>query len=363
MLRTFRALSLLILAVIAVVATACGSGSSEDVKATLDKAFSTPIKSANVNLDVSLKLDGIKQLNGPIKLSVQGPYETGGSQTIPKVDFDIAASAAGQNFSAGFISTGDNAWVGFQGQNYEVGSAAVAQVNTQIKQAGGKNKQGLSQFGVDPKSWLTDAKDEGSEKVAGVDTDHVSAALDVSAFVDDINKLVAKAGGNLPGGATAPQLTPEEKQKIEDVVKNPRFDVYVGKDDNVIRRLSADIAFEVPKDQQAQVGGLTSGTLSFSIEFADVGKPQTITAPASSKPLSELTSQLGGLGSVLGGAAGGSGSSSGSGSNGSGTGTGTGTGTSGSGPSAAALQAYSKCLQKADPSKPAELQKCAELLK
>jgi hypothetical protein len=347
MLRTFRALSLVVLTALVVALSACGGKSSGDVKATLDKAFSTPIKSAKVNLDVSLKLDGVKELNGPVKLSVQGPYESGGKQTIPKVDFDIAASAAGQNFSAGFISTGENAWVGFQGQNYEVGSQAVAQVNRQIQQASGKQKQGLSQFGIDPSDWLTDAKDEGTDSVFGVETQHVSAALDVSAFLDDVNQLVQKAGGNLAGGTKAPQLTPAEKKQIEDVVKDPRFDVYVGKDDNIIRRLSADLKFDVPKQQQAQLSGLSGGTLSFSIEFADVGKPQTITAPSSAKPLSELTSQLGGLGSLLGGG-------SGSGSSG---------GSSGSGPSAAALQAYSKCLQKADPSKPAELQKCADLLK
>jgi hypothetical protein len=99
------------------------------------------------------------------------------------------------------------------------------------------------------------------------------------------------------------------------------------------------------------VGGLKSGTVSFSIEFADVGQPQTITAPQNAKPISELTSQLGGLGSVLGG-------SSGSGSSGSGSST-----SSAGGPSPEALQAYSSCLQKANPSKPAELQKCADLLK
>jgi hypothetical protein len=352
MLRSFRALPLVVLAVLAALLSACGGASSSDVKNTLDKAFSSPIKSANVNLDVTLKLDGVKQLNGPVKLSVQGPYESGGSQTIPKVDFDIAASAAGQNFSAAFISTGDNAWVGFQGQNYEVGKAAVARVNAQIKQAGAQ-KKGLSQFGIDARSWLRDATDEGTETVAGVQTDHVSAALDVSKFVDDINKLVAKAGGNLSGGSRTPQLTPQEKKQIEDVVKNPRFDVYVGKSDSVIRRLSADLSFEVPKAKQAQLGGLTSGTLSFSIEFADVGKPQSITTPASSKPLSELTSQLGGLGGILGGG-------SGSGSSGSAS---SGNGSSSSGPSADALQKYSKCLQNADPSKPAELQKCAKLVK
>src|SRR3954454_5171570 len=352
MLARFRAFALLCVALSAALLSACGSGNSDDVKSTLDKAFSTPIKSARIDLEVTLKLDGVKQVNGPVKLSVQGPYESGGNQTIPKADWDVAASASGQNFSAGFISTGDNAWIGFQGQNYEVGKAAVAQINQQIKQAAGQNKnKGFSQFGIDPRDWLTDAKDEGTEKIAGVETDHISATLDVSRFVDDLNRLVKKAGGST--GSTAP-ITPAQKKQIEDVVKNPRFDVYVGKDDNVIRRLSADLSFTVPSDKQAQLNGLKSGTLSFSIDFANVGKPQTITAPANAKPLSELTSQFGGLGSVLGGAgSGGSSGSSGSGSSGSGS----------SGPSSAALQAYSKCLQKADPSNPAELQKCADLLK
>src|SRR3954471_12581754 len=165
MLRTIRSLTLLVFALAMGVLAACGGGSSADVKDTLDKAFSTPIKSARVDLELTLKLDGVKQLNGPVKLSVQGPYETGNSQTIPKADWDIAASAAGQNFTAGFTSTGTNAWVSFQGQSYEVGRAAVAQVNQQIRQAanGQKKKKGLSQFGVDPQNWLTDAKDEGSE--------------------------------------------------------------------------------------------------------------------------------------------------------------------------------------------------------
>jgi hypothetical protein len=338
MLRSFRAPVLLALACLAGVVAACGTASSGDVKATLNKAFSTPIRSARIDLEVSLDLNGVKRLNGPVKLSVQGPYESGGSQTIPKADWDIAASAAGQNFTAGFISTGDNAWVAFQGQNYEVGKSAVAQLNQQIRQAAGTtNKGGLSQFGIDARNWLTDAKDEGSQSINGVDTDHVSAALDVAKFLDDLSALVQKAGGNV--GSTTPQLTPAEKQQIEDVVKNPRFDVYVGQSDHAIRRLSANLSFNVPSDKQAQLGGLQNGTLSFSIDFTDVGKPQTIAAPANAKPLSELTSQLGGLGGVLGG------------------------GSSSSGPTAKQLEKYSKCLQNAPSNKPAEQDKCSALLK
>src|SRR4051794_8190036 len=169
MARSSRPILLLCLAAFAAVLAACGSGSSTDAAATLNKAFSTPIKSARIDLEISVKLNGVKELKDPVKLSVQGPYESGGKQTIPKADWDIAASAAGQNFSAGFISTGQNAWVQFQGQSYEVGSAAVAQINQQIKQAAGKNqKQGLSQFGIDPRDWLEDAKSEGTDNVAGV---------------------------------------------------------------------------------------------------------------------------------------------------------------------------------------------------
>jgi hypothetical protein len=349
MARSYRAPLLLCVAFLAAALAACGSGSSKDAEETLNKAFSTPIKSARVDLEVTIKLDGIKQLKDPVKLSVQGPYESGGKQTIPKADWDIAASAAGQNFSAGFISTGQNAWVQFQGQSYEVGSAAVAQLNQQIAQAGkNSQKKGLSQFGIDPRDWLENAKSEGTDSVGGVETEHVSATLNVGKLLDDLNRVVKQAGGSV--SSTRPsQLTDAQKKQIQDVVENPTFDVYAGKDDNVIRRLSADIAFKVPSDKQAQVGGLKSGTVSFSIDFADVGQPQSITPPANAKPLSELTAQLGGLSGLLGGAGGGTaGSSSGS--------------SSGS-PSAAALQRYSACLQKADPTKPAELQKCAEFVK
>jgi hypothetical protein len=347
MLRTF---ALFLLVVPLAGLSACGGKSEGDVKDLLDKAFSTPIKSANVNLDLNLKVDGVRELKDPIKLNLQGPYQSGQSKTIPKVDWDIAVNAAGQSFSAGFVSTGKNAFVNFQGTNYEVGTQAVAQVNQQIEQTAAQNKkQGLSQFGVDPRNWIKDAKDEGGEKVAGAETTHVSAALDVGRFLDDVNKIVQRAGGSVQGGGKVPQLTPEERKKVEDVVKNPRFDVYVGEDDDTIRRLSADLKFDVPDDQQAKLQGLKGGALSFSIEFSEVGKPQTIKAPANARPITELTSKLGGLGGALGG-------SRGSGSSGSGSGGAT-------GPNSTALQEYSKCLQKANPSKPAELQKCADLLK
>ena len=347
-----------LLLVPALVASGCGGDDTGEVRELVDKAFKEEIRSAKVALDVSVDLNGVQQLKDPIKLTLTGPYQAVGEGRLPKVDWDLAVRAAGQSFAAGFVSTGDNAFVNFQGTDYEVGKQSVAQINQQLADAQKKGgNRGLNQFGVNPRNWLVEAEEEGDEDVAGVETTHVSSALDVGRFLDDVNKLVSQAG-SIPGGQQARQLTDEEKKQIEDVIKKPRFDLYVGKDDNVIRRLSADLSFDVPENRRRQLNGLTGGTLRFSVEFRDVRKPQTVQAPADAKPIAELTSRLGGVAGLGGGAGGGTGAG--------GTGS-SGSGSSGSGGAPAAsnkaFQAYSECLQKADPNNAAALDKCADLLK
>ena len=342
-----------LLAAVALVA-GCGgdSGSSKDARALIDKAFKQSIPSAEMTLNIQAKVNGVAQLQQPVSLKVAGPYESNGKGKLPSFNWQVSISGGGQAFSGGVISTGENAFVNFQGTNYEVGADKVAQLNSQLGQQTGQ-KRSLKDFGIDPQSWVQDPQDKGSESVNGVDTTHVQANLDVGRMFSDFNKTIQKAGAM---GQQAPQqLSPEVIQKIQDIVKNPKFDIYVGKADSKIRRLSVSVDFEVPADQRANFGGAEGGTLNFSIDFAKVGEPQTITPPANARPISELQQQLGGIGGGLGGL-GGSGSSGGSGGSGGG-------GSGSSNPSPAQFEKYSKCLQSADPSDTGAIQKCAQLLK
>ena len=282
----------------------CGGDDSKEVSELLDKAFQTPIGSADMTLDIEVELDGIDELQDPIEVKLTGPYESGGGDKIPSVDWDITVSAQNQSFNANLTSTGDSAFVGFQGTDYEVSQQTVAAINQQL--AAGQDKNGqrdLSDFGVSARDWIVDASDEGDEDVAGVDTTHVSGKLDVTKVLEDLNGIVqqaSKLGGQLAQQAP-PELTDEQKSQIEDVVEDPSFDAYVGKDDDRIHRLSADLDFDVPEESRDSAGGLEGGRISFSIEFANVGSPQPIAAPESARPISELTQQLQGL---LGGALG-----------------------------------------------------------
>lgn len=287
-----------------VLAAGCGGDDTESVTDLLDRAFETPIGSADMTLDIAVELDGVEELEDPIEVAVTGPYDSTEEGQIPRLDWEITASAQGQSFNAGLTSTGDRAFVGFQGTEYEVSRRTVSALNRQLAASeDAEGERDMADFGIDAREWVVDAEEEGDEEVAGVETTHVSGALDLTRVLDDLNSAVEQAselGGQL-GQQAPPALTNEQQEQLEDIVDDPRFDAYIGKDDDRLHRLSADLEFEVPEDSREATGGLEGGRVSFSIEFANVGSPQPIAAPEDARPISELTQQLQGL---LGGALG-----------------------------------------------------------
>jgi len=300
-----RLLALLLPALLAAgLVAGCGGGDDgESATELLDRAFKSPIESADVTLDIEVALEGIDELQDPIEVSLAGPYDSRAEDTIPSADWEITVRAQDQSFNAGLTSTGDRAFVGFQGTEYEVSRATVAQLNSQVVAAREREGRDLSEFGVTARDWVVDAEEEGDEDVAGVETTHVSGGIDVARTLEDLNTVVQEAAklGGQTGQQAPPALTDEQKDQIEEVVDDPSFDAYVGKDDDKIRRLSADIEFDVPEDARDRVGGMEGGRISFSIEFANIGAAQPIRAPEDARPIAELTQQLEGL---LGGALG-----------------------------------------------------------
>jgi hypothetical protein len=338
------------LGLVALLAGCGGGGSSSSAKDTVKKAFSNSIKSANVNLQFTAKVNGVAQLQQPVQVKLTGPFQSNGKGKLPSLDWQASFSGGGQAVSGALVSTGDNLFVGFQGSNYEVGKAQVAQINSQL----GSQTQGktLKSFGIDPVNWITSAEDKGDENVNGVDTKHVQAGLDVSKMLNDLNKTIGQAGGAM-GQATTQKLTPQQISQVKDVVKNPKFDVYVGKNDGILRRLNVSVDFSIPSSQKSQFQGATGGNITFSLDLSKVGEQQTVTAPPNPKPISQLQGALGGLG----------GSSSGGATPGASGGSATPGASGGKTPSSAQFQKYSQCIQKANPSDTAAIQKCAALLK
>ena len=73
-----------------------------------------------------------------------------------------------------------------------------------------------------------------------------------------------------------------------------------------MRRISLRVDIEVPERDRKRVGGVTSASVRLSAQLADVGGDQRVEAPRSSRPLSDLTNQLGSLRNLTDGLGGGS---------------------------------------------------------
>ena len=346
----------------------CGGGGDDkqDAQGLLDSAFRHEIKSADLKVEAQLQLKGSSALDQPVRIEASGPFRTNEGK-LPSVDLElkIGADGGGQTVTTGFLSTGDRAFVKFQDVYYEQPQSQVRKANEAIANKSGR-RGSLRALGLDPRTWLSEGKAEGEADVAGVKTRHVSGTLDVEAVMRNLNQFVRRSGAAI-GGATGQQppqpLSSQDIRKIGEVVNDPTFDVYVGKDDDIIRRVSGRIEFDVPQDSRKELGGIEGGSLEFSVQFEKVDGNQKIEAPASARPLSDLTRSLGG-GAALSGLGAGGGSE--------GTGTtpqpapegnqaapNSSTETT---PDAENFRAYGDCLDKARPEDTDALQRCAELL-
>lgn len=331
-----------------------GGGNDEDAAALLDKAFGKPVGSADVDVDVQLDIEGRPGFEDPLRVRATGPYVRS-VRSLPKLDLDVSieAQGAGQAIQAGVLSTGDRLFVKFGGAFYEQPPEQVARTNRELEREDGDDNGTFADLGLDARKWVVDARVEGEEEIGGVTTEHVKGTLDVEAAMTDVNDLAKRSSGTLSdAGQAARPLGEREIERLAKSVDSPSFDVYVGKDDGIVRRISLRIDVEVPERDRKRVGGVTSASVRLSAQLADVGGEQQVEAPRSSRPLSDLTTQLGNLGNLADSLGGGSsttttpapdaGDDSGSGLDG--------------------FESYSACLDAADPNDSSAIADCRALL-
>jgi hypothetical protein len=363
---------------------ACGSdggGGDEDASAVINQTFSSKkdVNSGKLDMNVSAQLEGTgaaAQLDEPVSIKLAGPFQSRGEDALPEVDLDLSVSGGGQTFTAGALTTGDSAFISYQGTDYQVPDDQFRRYKRQIerdaKRDNKSNNFTFAQLGINPRTWIKDPKNEGTEDVGGAKTIHVSADVDVAAFVDDLDNVLQRASSlGVQNQQLPKKLTQKQKDQIEKSIQDVRFDLWTGEEDKILRRIEVEFGFEVPKDLRSDTQGVERGKVEMALEIADVNKEQTITEPKDARPLSELQSTLG-VGSLggLGGSSGGggpSGGSSGSGSSGSGSSGGGAAGGSdlGSGGGTSGLNSkrskeYLDCLGKAK--KPADIEECAAIL-
>ena len=159
----------------------------------------------------------------------------------------------------------------------------------------------LSSIGINPSNWLTDLSNEGNEDVEGTETIHISGQADVPKLVEDIRTIAERVP------QAADQVTPAQLSQLDeltDIIKSADFDIYTGADDDILRKLEANLEIDPP---DADSGAPESVSVGFSVTLSELNEPQEISGPTDAQPLGDLLQQFGVDPSQLGalGAAGG----------------------------------------------------------
>jgi hypothetical protein len=247
-------------------------------EATLKSAFDLGgVKSAR--FDARLRFTGRA---GSGSFGMSGAFDTAGPGAVPEFDVVARIGSGGRQVSGGLVSLGDKAYFvrGDTGWRVprEVWEPFVEQLSA------GAAAQGQVPLGLNPETWVRDVKSEGTQRVGGVQTDHVSARVDPRAVLNDLAQVARQNGGEVPDTGV-----------VARAVRRADIDVWVGTDDQVMRRLSAVLVVA------------RGGRFELDVRLSDVNQPQKIEAPAHVRagapagPLGQVAEGLvGGINGVTG---------------------------------------------------------------
>jgi hypothetical protein len=345
--------------VVSLALAACGSSSSGsgsgNAQSLLKQTFATgkPVKSGVLGINFTLNPSGSSTFTSPISFTINGPFQSRGSGKLPQSNFTIAISALGRKGQLGIVSTGTSGYVTLGGAAYQLPAAQFQRLESGFSSVGGSGQTGggLSALGIDPQHWLSNPSVVGSDTIGGTDTTHIRAGVNVTALLADINTLLGKASSS--AGTKIPSSIPQAtQQKIASAIKDAKVDIWTGKSDKVLRKLSLSLNVPVTGRLSTLAGGMTSAGIGFSLQYSGVNQPQTISAPSNVQPYSQFTAKLRSvLTGIEGSVGGGSLGSIGGGSSGS----------SGSSPTTDKIKKYSQCIQNAGQDV-LKMQKCASVL-
>jgi hypothetical protein len=282
-----RSLLLLVAAVLCVAAAAggivaCGAddgvAASQDVEQLLQDTFAGDKQVDSGRIDFALHIDakGAQGAGGPVDLELAGPFETQGEGRLPKFKLDLAFEGRGQSVKAGATSTGDEGFVNFQGQDYAIPTPLFRQFQAGFEEAQARGSarpgQSLATLGIDPRRWLTNARNAGEATVGDAETIRITGDVDVARLLDDLAGALEQA--QALGAQRAPRLTEDDRRRAARALGDVEVEIHTGKDDRILRRIAVSS------------GGAAGLTLDLSL--VELNEDQDIAAPENAEPFEQL---------------------------------------------------------------------------
>ncbi len=268
--------STLPLALVLLVATACG-GAETDALRAMDEKLRT-IDSGRLSLSVTGAATGQGDGEaGPVGFRLEGPFSFKTETPLPIARLSYARLLGqGREQEGTFISTGTAAFVETGGETFQIPEDTVQ--GLQLDPKAPNRSSGLDQLRLS--SWV-----EEPELAQEGDTDVITGRLDPAEAFGDLAALARQLG--VPETADLQELGDQDRERLERLVEASSVRIVSGRADHVLRDLQVRVDLRPttdPKIRQA-LGRLGGARLDIRLTLAEVNQPVQVEAPAKARPL------------------------------------------------------------------------------
>jgi hypothetical protein len=316
--KGFALLLIAVTLMVVLVAVGCGSSSTtgaagdDSPEAILAAAIaaSDNLKSATGSFEFTMSFDvDTSQMSeeemGMAQAFTDQPTKVSGTfaaSTEPQAaDVTIALDMAGETTDLGAKIVEDKVWIGLLDQWYET----PPELQDSMQQSSAQDAKAaemmdlMSELGIDPVTWLKDAKVAGEEKIDGTAVYRLTGSPDVAKMMTDVIGLMQSEefmalvdpSGTMGESTGLGDIMPtadelqETQTQLADVFKDFVVELWIAKDTSLLHKASIVAHIVPPADQAA---GMNAIDFSLTVSLQNINKPVTVQAPASALPYTEL---------------------------------------------------------------------------
>ena len=280
------------------------AGNSGDSRAAADKIIEQAVaandkaSSASVDATIDITIKGVPRFKEPVQVTANGDYNLPEGADVPDFNVDVGLGLNGGTIGGGLVLADGKGFITLGDTGYPL----PAKISEKIAKPAPAAKNGLTKtaamFYINPQDWQKNAQLVGDARVAGEETDHLKADIQPDKFFDDIARLVnVLTALRVTQAVALPEhLSAPAREALVRSTTLAKGEVWIGKDDHVLRKATLQGEIKVAKKDQAVLGGVTGGTLEATVNVSEVGTEHKISAPKQQGSYSALQLSLDALG-------------------------------------------------------------------
>jgi hypothetical protein len=321
MTSAIRCKALLLAALLAAMTlAACGGGDSsksasdkpsagdkaqnrKDMARLIRQAFGANEKASSGRLDgtIDLEVKGVPRYKGPIEITASGGFDLASGATAPEFRMDVGLVLNDHAIGGELVLAGGDGFIQLGTTGYKLPEPITAKIQAPAAALDNGLAKTAGMFFIRPDRWERNGRIVGDETVEGVQTEHATAGIRPGRFFEDVARLVRLLTLlRVTEAVGIPQaVTPTQRAALVRSVQSARGEVYVGKDDHVLRKAHLEGKLAVAKKDRKTLGGMTSATLSAEVNIREVGRPQNIKGPGQLGKYADLQLALDALGESI----------------------------------------------------------------